>query len=149
MLEQPAGSGWDVVVDGTDTFPTRYLLNDVVDVERDRAHPRKRHRPIASGRLPLRVAMVAGVAFLVGSVAGGLALDVRFGLVLLAYVGLTASYSFALKHLAIIDAMAVAMGASSSTTSTVRPVGAVGAACMVVRIRTPRPRPRLRCVEIL
>ena len=87
-----------------------YLLNDVVDVERDRAHPRKRYRPIASGRLPVRVAAAAGATLLGGSVLAGLLLDVRFGFVLLAYVGLTASYSFALKQFAIIDAMAVAMG---------------------------------------
>jgi decaprenyl-phosphate phosphoribosyltransferase len=68
-----------------------YLLNDVVYVERDRAHPRKRYRPIPSGRLPLRVAAVAGVVLLGGSVLAGLALDVRFGLVLLAYVALTAA----------------------------------------------------------
>lgn len=87
-----------------------YLLNDVVDVERDRLHPRKRYRPIASGRLPIRVALAAGTLLLVGSVVAGLVLDLRFGLVLLAYVGLTASYSLVLKHVAIIDALAVAMG---------------------------------------
>ena len=87
-----------------------YLLNDVVDVERDRMHPRKRHRPIASGRLPVGVALGMGMLLLLGSILVGLILDVRFGLVVLTYVCLTASYSFALKHVAIIDTLAVAMG---------------------------------------
>lgn len=87
-----------------------YLINDALDIERDRAHPRKRYRAIASGRLPLRVAVAVGITFLVGSVLLGMLLNRNFGLILLAYVTLTASYSLALKHIAIIDVLVVAMG---------------------------------------
>lgn len=87
-----------------------YLLNDVVDVERDRMHSRKRYRAIASGRLPVRVAVVCGVGFPLVAIAIGLMLDPRFGGVLAAYVALTLAYSFVLKQVAIIDAIAVALG---------------------------------------
>src|SRR5262249_3336484 len=66
-----------------------YLLNDVVDVERDRMHSRKRHRPIASGRLPVRVAVACGIGFPIIAVAIGMLLDPGFGAVLAAYVVLT------------------------------------------------------------
>lgn len=87
-----------------------YLLNDVVDVERDRMHSRKRYRPIASGRLPVLVAVACGVGFPLVAIAIGLVLDPRFGGVLAAYVALTLAYSFVLKQVAIIDAIAVALG---------------------------------------
>jgi 4-hydroxybenzoate polyprenyltransferase len=54
-------------------------------VDRDRMHPRKRFRSIASGRLPAPLAVVAGVVFLGGSVVGNFALNLYFGLVLFAY----------------------------------------------------------------
>jgi 4-hydroxybenzoate polyprenyltransferase len=85
-----------------------YALNDVIDVENDRRHPIKRHRPLASGRLsiPLALALAAGLA------AAGLALaaslSLRFFEVALAYVVLQILYSAALKNVVILDAMTIA-----------------------------------------
>jgi 4-hydroxybenzoate polyprenyltransferase len=87
-----------------------YLVNDVVDAERDRAHPQKRHRPVASGRLPARVALAAGVALLVGASAVGFWLSPRFGVVAVGYVALLTAYSIGLKHVVIVDTLVIAAG---------------------------------------
>jgi 4-hydroxybenzoate polyprenyltransferase len=88
-----------------------YLVNDIRDVEADRLHPEKRHRPIASNRLPIGVAKA--FALLVTPltlVAGWVLLDRRFALVALVYFVLTLSYSFGLKNVVIVDVMALAAG---------------------------------------
>ena len=87
-----------------------YLVNDVVDAERDRAHPRKRQRPVASGRLPARVALAAGVALLVGASAVGFWLSAPFGVVAVGYVALLTAYSIGLKHVVIVDTLVIAAG---------------------------------------
>ncbi len=87
-----------------------YFINDALDAERDRAHPRKRERPVAAGRLRLRAAAGAGGLLVAVAVAGSLALDLAFGAILLAYVALTAAYSLALKHLVIVDVLVIATG---------------------------------------
>jgi 4-hydroxybenzoate polyprenyltransferase len=87
-----------------------YLLNDVVDAERDRGHPRKRLRPVASGRVPVRVAGTVGALLLAGASAGAFALSTRFGFVALAYAVLLTGYSLGLKHVVIVDALVIASG---------------------------------------
>ena len=87
-----------------------YLINDVVDAERDRAHPQKRHRPVASGRLPAGIALVAGVGILIGTVAAAFFLSVPFGMVAAAYAVLLTAYSAGLKHVVIVDTLIIAGG---------------------------------------
>jgi 4-hydroxybenzoate polyprenyltransferase len=87
-----------------------YLINDLADVERDRQHPLKRNRPIASGRLPQRTALVAGAALPLVVVPLGFALDWRFGLVALGYFAENLLYSLWLKRLVIVDVFMLAMG---------------------------------------
>jgi 4-hydroxybenzoate polyprenyltransferase len=87
-----------------------YLVNDVLDAERDRSHPRKRHRPVASGRLRPGVAMAAGVGLLVLACAVAFALSLRFGIVALSYAALLTAYSAGLKHVVIVDALIIAAG---------------------------------------
>ena len=87
-----------------------YLVNDLADVEKDRLHPLKRLRPIASGRLRLGAAKTAAVVVGVIGLAGSFALDWRFGLVGSAYFLLELAYSFRLKHLVVLDVMTVAAG---------------------------------------
>jgi len=82
-----------------------YLLNDYLDREADRRHPKKRKRPIASGALPERVALVQMV--LVAAI-GGLAawwVSPAFFAVASAYIATTLSYSLYFKHLVILDVM--------------------------------------------
>lgn len=85
-----------------------YLLNDVRDAALDRAHPRKRDRPIASGRLePVRVRHVAVILALAAFFVGG-ALGVWFLLALASYLTATIAYTFALKRIALLDVLTVA-----------------------------------------
>jgi 4-hydroxybenzoate polyprenyltransferase len=87
-----------------------YLINDVLDAERDRLHPQKRHRPVASGRLPAPVAFWAGIALLMGASLAAFALSVRFGVVAVAYAALLSAYSAGLKHVVIVDTLIIAAG---------------------------------------
>jgi len=87
-----------------------YYLNDARDVESDRQHPTKRHRPIAAGTVPLRLAYAVSAGLMVA----GLALASLGGWQLVAvvagYVVLTVSYTLRLKHTALLDLVAVAGG---------------------------------------
>jgi decaprenyl-phosphate phosphoribosyltransferase len=88
-----------------------YLVNDAADVEADRQHPTKRERPVASGMVPVPVAYVAGFALLVlAPVLGGVVTRWQLGVVIGAYVLVTLAYSTVLKHLAVVELVAVALG---------------------------------------
>lgn len=87
-----------------------YLLNDVLDYERDRLHPQKRRRPVASGALPRPIAAAAGAGLLLFALAGAFPLARPFGWTALAYAGLLTAYSFSLKHIVIVDVLVVALG---------------------------------------
>lgn len=87
-----------------------YLFNDLLDIEKDRAHPEKRNRPIASGALSASAAWVCSAVLLAGAVALGILLHAEFLGMLLGYIALTVSYSLLLKHLIIVDVLALAMG---------------------------------------
>ncbi len=87
-----------------------YLLNDVADAEKDRLHPEKRRRPIASGALPLRLALGVGVLLIAATLTLALRLSLEFGLVAAAYAILLTAYSVWLKRLVILDVLTVAIG---------------------------------------
>ena len=85
-----------------------YLLNDMLDLDADRRHERKRGRPFAAGSLPLSFGIVLTVLLLVSSAALATLLPWRFGVVLAAYFATTVAYSFSLKRLALIDVFTLA-----------------------------------------
>lgn len=87
-----------------------YLVNDVVDAEKDREHPRKRNRPIASGRLSPQVALAAAVLLPLLALPAGFLLDPSFAAILAAYLVLQVAYSFFLKNIVLIDVFAIAAG---------------------------------------
>jgi 4-hydroxybenzoate polyprenyltransferase len=87
-----------------------YLLNDLADVEKDRLHPRKRLRPIASGRLSRRVAVAAAVALPLIALPLSLWLSWRFAVVALIYLISNLLYSFYLKHVVLVDVLVLALG---------------------------------------
>jgi 4-hydroxybenzoate polyprenyltransferase len=90
-----------------------YLVNDVLDVESDRAHPQKRLRPVASGELPARMALAAALVSGVGAyalavLAAGEPYSVTW--VLLGYMLLNLAYSLKLKHVVLLDVFCIATG---------------------------------------
>lgn len=105
-----------------------YFVNDLVDVEKDRAHPRKRTRPIASGALPESTARLTAVVLLILTLLSAILLDAlsqrfpfpagapifplpfAFTVVTMAYLLLQIAYSFYLKNIVIIDVFCIAGG---------------------------------------
>ena len=87
-----------------------YASNDVLDVEEDRKHPLKRRRPVASGEISPRSAMVFAAALAVGGVAVGFAVNPGVGLAGVVYLALQAVYTPVLKHTAILDVMSISAG---------------------------------------
>ncbi|MBP9676455.1 MAG: decaprenyl-phosphate phosphoribosyltransferase [Anaerolineaceae bacterium] len=85
-----------------------YLINDIMDREADRAHPAKKNRPIASGKLPVSIALGAGIILLVISLTGGFFLSRGFFLISLVYFAINMLYSKWLKHVVIIDVLVIA-----------------------------------------
>ncbi len=86
-----------------------YVLNDLLDLGADRAHPRKRNRPLASGALPLRLGMMMVPVLLGAGLAVGLAVAPAFLGVLVLYYLLTVTYSLWLKRKLLIDVLVLAM----------------------------------------
>jgi 4-hydroxybenzoate polyprenyltransferase len=89
---------------------TVYIINDLVDIESDRKHPRKKNRPLPSGMLPVQVAQVA--AFIIPAVTLTIAFFVsrRLTAILVAYLVIQLLYSFRLKHIVIVDVMTITAG---------------------------------------
>jgi 4-hydroxybenzoate polyprenyltransferase len=85
-----------------------YLINDLVDLQADRKHPKKKHRPLASGKLPIWLAISAVVVVMLAAFVGGYWLSPAFALACFIYVALNLAYSFWLKHLPIIDVIVLA-----------------------------------------
>jgi 4-hydroxybenzoate polyprenyltransferase len=87
-----------------------YIMNDLADVEADRAHPRKRSRPIASGRLPVKVAVAAAAVLLLIALVGAYLLSPGFLAIAAAYFLTNVAYSKWLKHIPLIDVLILASG---------------------------------------
>jgi len=89
---------------------TVYIINDLADIEKDRQHPRKRNRPIASGQLGTRPAIVAAILIPLVALPLGFLLNPAYGAILTGYLLLQIAYSFWLKDIVIIDVMLIAGG---------------------------------------
>lgn len=87
-----------------------YLINDVFDKKADQNHPTKKDRPIASGILPVRTAILAAVVIVSASLFASFHLSTAFGIISSIYFIMNLAYSFKLKHIPIIDVMIIATG---------------------------------------
>ena len=87
-----------------------YTLNDITDLEADRAHPEKRHRPIAAGLIPVPAALILFSLLLAAAVVLTSQMDGRFLVVLATYVVVNVAYSLRLKEVMLLDVFMVAAG---------------------------------------
>jgi decaprenyl-phosphate phosphoribosyltransferase len=88
-----------------------YLVNDVVDAERDRRHPYKRSRPVASGQLPAAHAVVLAICLVVVALGAGLVIgEPLLAAVIAAYLAISFLYSAGLKHVPLVELACVASG---------------------------------------
>lgn len=87
-----------------------YIVNDIVDAPQDRLHPFKKKRPIASGKLPVRTAMIIAAVLFFIVFAFSMSVSSFFFVLCLAYALLHVWYTFQLKNIPILDVMAIAAG---------------------------------------
>jgi len=87
-----------------------YILNDLFDREADRLHPTKAARPLAAGTVSVGTAVIAFSALTLTSIIASLLLSKSFGLFVISYLVLQSAYSLGLKHIAVLDAMMIAIG---------------------------------------
>ena len=88
-----------------------YILNDLSDIEADRAHPKKRYRPLPSGKVSITAARkLAIILFLVTFIPTLLLKDWILVSILLAYIVMNIAYSLCLKHIVLLDVFVISMG---------------------------------------
>lgn len=87
-----------------------YLINDCMDVDADRNHPVKKNRPIASGKLPIPVAIVAAWTLALGAIVAAYFLATELAIISAVYFIMNLSYSKWLKKVPLIDVMVIAAG---------------------------------------
>lgn len=87
-----------------------YYINDVMDVEADRLHPRKKNRPIASGILPINIAIIIAIVLALSSLVGSFFLSKAFFIILTIYFLFNLAYSLKLKHVPLLDVFIIAAG---------------------------------------
>lgn len=87
-----------------------YIFNDIIDAEKDRNHPVKKNRPIASGKLPVNIAIFEAIAFLFLAYIVSYNLNSLFHLSLVSYIVLQILYSTVLKNISILDILTIAFG---------------------------------------
>jgi 4-hydroxybenzoate polyprenyltransferase len=87
-----------------------YIINDIADVEADRIHPEKRNRPIASGALPVNVAVVAAILIFIIVIPLSFWLSTSFGIVAVSYLLLNLAYTKWIKHIPLLDVLTLALG---------------------------------------
>ncbi len=87
-----------------------YIVNDLIDIERDRKHPQKRKRPIPSGKLTPIFALIFAIILIFTALVGSYLINIRLLIISLVYFLLVLSYSLFLKHLIIIDILVISSG---------------------------------------
>lgn len=87
-----------------------YTINDLLDLDADKLHPQKRNRPLASGRLGKRTAIIFIIVLSAISLAGGYLLSPNLALIFVAYTLLILAYSLWLKKIMILDVLVIASG---------------------------------------
>jgi len=89
---------------------SEYIINDIMDKERDRIHPKKCNRPIASGKLRASHAFIFAILMVCAALVGAYLINIQFFVTSLAYFLLIILYSLFLKHIAIVDVLIISLG---------------------------------------
>jgi 4-hydroxybenzoate polyprenyltransferase len=112
-----SASMWDLLGRSAATFglfclisSSIYLLNDVLDADKDRQHPTKRNRPVAAGQLRPGVAILAALLLMPGCLVAAYLLSPAFAGIALGYLVLQFAYIFLLKNLVLLDVFILAIG---------------------------------------
>ena len=92
------------------TSSTVYIFNDMLDIEKDREHPRKRKRPLAAGVITKREAQILMTFMLPAAIAFSFMLNYSFGIIIMIYLLNNLLYTLYVKHLVILDVMSIALG---------------------------------------
>lgn len=92
------------------TSSTVYIFNDMLDIEKDRKHPKKRKRPLASGALSMREAQMLTAFMLLAAVVLSFMLNYSFGFIVTIYLLNNLLYTLYVKNLVILDVMSIALG---------------------------------------
>lgn len=87
-----------------------YLINDIVDLEKDRNHPRKKNRPLAAGLISVQGAIITAVFVAAGSLILSFVLSTAFGVISSAYFAMMLLYTYYLKNMIILDVFTIALG---------------------------------------
>ncbi|MCX6817004.1 MAG: UbiA prenyltransferase family protein [Candidatus Beckwithbacteria bacterium] len=87
-----------------------YIFNDIIDIKADKNHPFKKFRPLASGKLPIPIALFFSLAGILISLTLGWSLSYFLFLIMIGYIGLQLLYTLSFKHKPILDVMTIAMG---------------------------------------
>jgi 4-hydroxybenzoate polyprenyltransferase/phosphoserine phosphatase len=85
-----------------------YVLNDLLDLQSDRSHPRKRKRPLASGKLPIQIGIILVPLLLIIGLSLSFLISFKFQIILISYIVLTTAYSFKLKKIPMLDIILLA-----------------------------------------
>ena len=89
---------------------TIYIFNDIRDIEKDKVHPKKKLRPIASGKISIKTAVITDIVFLVIALAFAFFTGLRMGCIIVIYLLINLFYSLGMKNIAILDIFAVSTG---------------------------------------
>ena len=87
-----------------------YIINDLSDVEKDRLHPFKKHRPLASGKLPKEIAIFAAAVLAISALLVANSISTSFLLLILIFFVMHITYSFYLKNVILFDILTIASG---------------------------------------
>jgi len=87
-----------------------YIINDIMDIEADRQHPKKKYRPIASGKISVNIAWIISIFLVLLPTIASFFLSPFFAIIIIVYFIINLAYSKKLKHLVLIDVMIIASG---------------------------------------
>lgn len=87
-----------------------YVLNDILDIDKDKKHPKKCKRPLASGKLKSSQALLFSIILIIGCLYGAYLLNLQFLIISIVFFSLMVIYSFFLKEIIIVDIMVISVG---------------------------------------